>query len=56
MYKLTVDPELAPDEAQYLELTFERETGGHYGQMAALEIVRRPIRSPVNMDRSDRPD
>ena len=24
MYKLTVDPELAPDEAQYLELTFEK--------------------------------
>jgi argininosuccinate synthase len=24
MYKLSVDPELAPDEAQYLELTFEK--------------------------------
>ena len=24
MYKLSVDPELAPDEAQYIELTFEK--------------------------------
>ena len=24
MYKLSVDPELAPDEAQYIELSFEK--------------------------------
>ena len=43
MYKLTVDPELAPDEAQYLELTFERgdcvAIDGESG--SPLEIVRK---------------
>ena len=43
MYKLTVDPELAPDEAQYLELTFERgdcvAIDGERG--SPLEIVRK---------------
>ena len=43
MYKLTVDPELAPDEAQYLELTFDRgdcvAIDGESG--SPLEIVRK---------------
>ena len=43
MYKLTVDPELAPDEAQYLELAFERgdcvAIDGESG--SPLEIVRK---------------
>ena len=43
MYKLTVDPELAPDEAQYLELNFERgdcvAIDGESG--SPLEIVRK---------------
>ncbi len=43
MYNLTVDPELAPDEAQYLELTFERgdcvAIDGESG--SPLEIVRK---------------
>ena len=43
MYKLTVDPELAPDEAQYLELTFEKgDCVAIDGQSGSpLEIVRR---------------
>ena len=43
MYKLTVDPELAPDEAQYLELTFEKgDCVAIDGQRGSpLEIVRR---------------
>ena len=43
MYKLTVDPELAPDEAQYLELTFDRgDCVAIDGQSGSpLEIVRR---------------
>jgi argininosuccinate synthase len=43
MYKLTVDPELAPDEAQYLELTFEKgDCVAIDGQIGSpLEIVRR---------------
>ena len=43
MYKLTVDPELAPDEAQYLERTVERgdcvAIDGESG--SPLEIVRK---------------
>ena len=43
MYKLTVDPELAPDEAQYLELTFERgdcvAIDGESG--SPMEIIRK---------------
>jgi argininosuccinate synthase len=43
MYKLTVDPELAPKEAQYLELTFEKgDCVAIDGQSGSpLEIVRR---------------
>ncbi len=43
MYKLTVDPELAPNEAQYLELTFEKgDCVAIDGQSGSpLEIVRR---------------
>jgi argininosuccinate synthase len=36
MYKLTVDPELAPDEAQYLELEFEQ------GNCIAIDGVSSP--------------